>query len=97
MLGAYCVLRDADPNQATWNQAQRDSYWGLWMQRNSSHRRAALASTTMTSGIARWYDFDVTALVQEWVDGSLTNDGVLLRADHCSSAFHFAMGQCSTV
>ena len=97
-LGAYCVLRDADPNQATWNQAQQGSYWGLaGCNGTFSHRRATPESTATTSGIVRKYDFDITALVQEWVDGSLTNDGVLLRADQCSSAFHFASGQCSTV
>ena len=36
-----------------------------------------------TNGIGQWYHFELTALVQEWVDGSTLNNGALLRCESC--------------
>jgi len=93
-LGAYSILRNSDPNQATWNQAQTGSHWTQPGCNNTiSDRQPAPESSLTTSSIATWYDFDLTALVQDWVDGTLANNGVLLRATYSTYSFRFASAQ----
>jgi predicted phosphodiesterase len=52
-----------------------------------------------TSGIGKWYDFDVTTLAQDWVDGTLTNNGLLVRGTSAfsTSTFTFASAQSRNV
>ncbi len=97
-LGAYCVLRNADPNQATWDQATLTSYWDQpGCNDTSTDRRANPESSLTTSGIHKWYDFDLTALTQEWVNSTLTNNRVLLRALLANNTLYFASAQNSSV
>ncbi|MGC8787863.1 MAG: DNRLRE domain-containing protein, partial [Anaerolineae bacterium] len=44
-------------------------------------------------GVKKWYSFDLTNLVREWVSGSLANNGVMLRAAYSTNSFHFASAQ----
>ena len=46
-------------------------------------RRELPESTVTTAGIARWYRFDLKALVQQWLDGTTPNNGALLRCESC--------------
>ncbi|HUT14682.1 MAG TPA: DNRLRE domain-containing protein, partial [Anaerolineae bacterium] len=93
-LGTYCILRNSDPNQATWNQANTGTYWAQpGCNDTASDRRPAPESSLTTSSIATWYDFDLTALVQDWVNGTLANNGVLFRATYSSYSFRFASAQ----
>jgi hypothetical protein len=39
----------------------------------------SLVASTTLSGINQWIAFDVTSLVKQWLDGSLANNGLLLR------------------
>ncbi|HUT15109.1 MAG TPA: DNRLRE domain-containing protein, partial [Anaerolineae bacterium] len=99
-MGAYCVLRDADPQQATWNQARTGSYWGApGCNDTVTDRRADPESTVTTSSIGKWYDLDVTDLVWSWANGSVANNGVLLRQSvfSAASAFRFASAQNGTI
>lgn len=57
---------------------------GAWEETTvtwSSEPEAAGSVVEVVSidGIDRWVDFDVTGLVQDWLAGSLTNNGFLLR------------------
>jgi len=79
-LGAYAVLRDASPGEATWSQAGSGSLWGLpGCNDTSTDRRASAEATVATSGLSKWYTLDLTSLVGEWTSGALANAGVLLR------------------
>ena len=97
-IGVYAVLRGATASQATWNLARTGSAWGLTgCNDTNTDRRGTAVSTLTTSGINKWYTFDVRALVQEWVNGSLVNEGVLLRqAASSDSSFQFDSAQFST-
>jgi hypothetical protein len=50
-----------------------------------------------TSGISRWYSFDLTAAAQGWINSGTTNNGVLLRGagSMSTSLFHLASAQSS--
>jgi hypothetical protein len=79
--GAYYISRTTTIPQLTWNQAQNDNLWGLpGANDTSSDRRGTPESTVTTSGIEKWYEFNLTSLVQGWLSGSLANNGVLLRS-----------------
>jgi hypothetical protein len=40
-----------------------------------------LVASATINGINQWITFDVTSLVKQWLDGTLTNNGFLLRQD----------------
>jgi uncharacterized repeat protein (TIGR01451 family) len=46
----------------------------------------AYGSATVTHGDRRWYDFDVTGLVQGWVNGTWPNYGLAIRGPEHSGA-----------
>ncbi len=97
-LGAYAVLRSVNLCQATWNLAQASSPWGLpGCNDTASDRSATAESTLTTSGIAKWYTLDLTALVQRWVNGTSTNNGLLLRQSPSNNySFVFASANNAT-
>nr|MBC7245446.1 DNRLRE domain-containing protein [Chloroflexota bacterium] len=93
-VGAYAITRSVALCQTTWNQAQSGNPWGLPGGNDTTSDRRALAESTLTtSGIRKRYSFDLTALVQSWVNGSVANNGVLLRAGYSTNTFHFASTQ----
>ncbi len=98
-LDAYRVLRAWIDCQATWNQAYSGNPWGQpGCNDTATDRSASPEDTVSTTGINQWYRFDLTQLVQGWVDGSVANNGILLRAASpwSISMFHFASAQNST-
>lgn len=93
-MGVYAVLRSVDICEATWNVAQTASPWGSAGCNNTvTDRRPTAESTLLINGFNQWYAFDVTALVREWMDGSLANNGVLLRGSTDGHSFHFASSE----
>jgi len=89
-LGAYAVLRDSDVDLATWNEAQPGEDWSSGGANDiTSDRRAVPEDSLTTTGPRRWYSFDVTELVQQWVDGSLDNNGILLLAEYGWHTYFF--------
>ncbi|MBC7260711.1 MAG: DNRLRE domain-containing protein, partial [Chloroflexi bacterium] len=98
-VSAYAITRSVSFCQATWNQAQSGNLWGRpGANDTSSDRRASAESTLTTSGVKKWYSLDLTRLVQEWVNGSLANNGVLLQAAYSdSSVFYFSSAQDGNV
>jgi hypothetical protein len=89
-LDAYALLRDFDACQATWSQARSGSAWDQpGCNSTLVDRRALPESTVTTAGINRWYDFDLTVVVQQWVNGVVPNHGLLLRAGSSTSRAEF--------
>lgn len=93
-IGAYAVLRDISLCESTWNLARVGSPWstpgcdGTTLDREERPR-----SWVTTAGIRRWYTFDLTGLVRQWVDGRLLNRGVLLRPEYSNSSFMLASAE----
>ncbi len=94
-IGAYALLRNADSGQATWNQASTGQAWGVpGCNDANTDRHGTAESTVATSGINKWYSFDITSLVQQWVSGAFDNNGVLLRQTTTAAyAFLFASSE----
>jgi len=98
-IGAYAVLRKTTVTQATWNQAEAGNLWAVpGCNDTATDRRAVPESTVHTSGIGRWYEWDITSLVQAWASGALPNNGLLLRGESAASSasFYFAAAQDGT-
>jgi hypothetical protein len=99
-IDAFRIVRDTDPCQATWNQAQQGSNWALPGANDTIADRAPTPeSSVTTNNIRRWYTFDLTALVQDWIDGRLHNNGLLLRgaSPWSTSMFHFLSAQDGSI
>jgi len=80
-IEAYRILRDVSMCEVTWGQAHAGENWGVPGCNYPGTDRAATAESRITTaGISRWYTWDLGALVQDWVDGDLANNGVLLRS-----------------
>jgi hypothetical protein len=91
-ISTYYISRTVQSCQTTWKIAQTGVNWGTAGANNIvTDRRPNPESSLITSGINQWYSFDLTAVVQGWVNGSLPNNGVLLRQTNTIiSAFRFA-------
>jgi len=80
-LGVNVILRTVTMCEATWEQAQNLNPWAMpGCSSTTTDRRATEESTVSTTGISKWYTFTLTSAVQSWVNGTLPNNGVLLRS-----------------
>ncbi len=92
-FSAFRVLRSVTHSQTTWNQAQVNNPWASPGANDTTTDRAAIAESSVTaSSIFRWYGLDLSALVQAWTQGTLANNGLLLRGSSATSTgiFYFA-------
>lgn len=81
-IGAYKMFRDWTDCQATYYKPKNGAVWGTSGGNNTTtnpDRETTPLSFLITSGIQKWYDFDLTEAVQSWVNDPSTNKGVLLR------------------
>ena len=94
-IDTHVILRNVDLCQATWNVAEEGNPWGQPGCNDTATDRHGLPESSLTThGIGQWYSFGLTAAVQGWLDGSLANNGVLLRgANTISAALRFAAVQ----
>ena len=77
---AYRVLRPWEAAQATWNQAGWSIPWDVpGCQGAGTDRAEWITDRAFMSGSGRWYEVDLTPLVQEWVANPGQNLGLLLR------------------
>jgi hypothetical protein len=89
----YRILRDTSLCQATWNQAQDGNPWGIAGCNDTLTDRAAEPEACKrTSGVNTQLAFTLTDLVQDWVSGTLDNNGILLRGASELSASLFEFG-----
>jgi hypothetical protein len=78
-VGAYVVLRHWESCGATWNEAVSGEPWAsAGCDDTTVDRRPDPVSTFATDGPYSWYSLDLTAVVQDWLDGVLANHGLLL-------------------
>jgi hypothetical protein len=96
--GAYAVLRSTTITEATWNQAQSGNPWNVpGCDGVGSDREGTVASSQLINSIEKWYGWDVTDMVQRWVDGTLTNNGVLVRANSGQGTYAFQASEGSII
>ncbi len=83
-IGAYAISETVQISQTTWVSPELGSLWTLPGANDVAlDRRGVPESTVTTKGLLQWYRFDVSQLVQEWLDASTANNGVLLRCESC--------------
>jgi len=77
----YKVLREWQASEATWKEARAGEEWTVWGCGGvgADHSEALYDRERMYTADG-WYTFDVTELVQEWVDDPGSNKGVVLRS-----------------
>lgn len=84
-LGVYGAARawkqgtgnaQATGNGATWNTYDGVNNWTAW---GGDFNPAAQATANAPNGTNIWVNFDVTALTQNWVNGSVANNGVFIK------------------
>ncbi len=81
-LSVYYITRTNVIPEVTWEAASASQQWGQpGCEDIGTDRRASPEASVVVNRIDRWWEFDVTAAVQGWADGSLANNGLLLRGD----------------
>ncbi|MGQ9517837.1 MAG: DNRLRE domain-containing protein, partial [Anaerolineae bacterium] len=77
----YAVNRHWIESEATWGQAAVGQNWSVGGANGvPGDRRGEPAASTLLTGLG-WASWDITALVQEWVSGTLPNEGILIRGE----------------
>lgn len=81
VVSVFAVNKLWDPLQATWNDRLTAAAWaGAGCSGADDRVLVAAASATITS-VSRWYEWDITALVQGWAGTPSTNEGMLLTSN----------------
>jgi hypothetical protein len=96
-IGAYAISNTVTITETTWNEAHHGTAWvgagcsNVWLD-----RRPVAEYTLTTDGPRKWYRFDLTGLVQEWVNGVLPNNGLLLRQEgYLPFTYFFTSHECT--
>lgn len=92
-LSCYRVLRAWTEGGATWNKFDGSTDWGTAGCANTTTDReaAAIGSVSIPSGSAVGTEFQVSltaSAVEEWLDGVLANNGLLLQVATESQDFN---------
>jgi hypothetical protein len=73
------LLRPWTEAQVTWNRAATGQNWASpGASGIGTDRLAETTASTLVTGGAAWWTWDVTALAKEWVSGNLPNNGLML-------------------
>jgi len=81
-VGVYGLKKRFAEMETTWDNATESAPWSLGGADSVGDDRDDVAQDTiLVADINSWNDWDVTALVQAWLNGSRANDGMLLIAD----------------
>jgi PKD repeat protein len=84
---------DWDTNYATWNTRMNGVAWdhsgGDWYDRNNAAQGTSpYAAATFTGGPdSEYHDFDVTELVQRYVDDTYKNTGFFIKANEVGNTY----------
>jgi len=78
-VSVYRVLRPWVEREATWNRAAVGSWWGGAGCSSSTDREQTPADTLTVSQLGQWYRFNVTGMVQAWVNDPASNHGLLVK------------------
>lgn len=90
IVEAYPVTRPWAEGQATWERATwsenasgQETPEGLWQALGCnavpSDRAAEPVDAQLVNTLNEWHIWDVTSVVQDWVDASGTNQGIILK------------------
>jgi hypothetical protein len=78
-ISVYDVLRSWDASEATWNEAYALTAWGIpGCEQVGGDREGDPAASRFAYFTSYFYEWDITALVQQWVADAGTNHGVVL-------------------
>ena len=92
VMSIYRLIRAWVEGQVTWNKATSSVNWGTAGAANTSTDRESANIGTVTlpaTAVAGVIDIPLTeSKVQDWFDGGLTNDGVLLQVATESGDMH---------
>ncbi len=79
-LGLYRYEADPSGNSVTLDAYQITSSWAenVTYSTQPSYNSTVESSITVSCTADGWYEWDVTNLVQQWIDGSATNYGVAI-------------------
>jgi hypothetical protein len=78
-IDAYPVLRAWAEEQATYNLATAAVSWGLPGCASAGVDLGAVVATKEVGALNAWHDFDITTLVRGWLNGTIANNGVILK------------------
>jgi hypothetical protein len=87
-LGLYRYDAYFIGNPVTLDAYQITSSWteSVTYSTQPSHNSTAESSVTVSGATPVWYEWNITNLVQQWVDGSATNYGVVIY-DHGTGSY----------
>jgi len=89
-VSAYEALRYWDEGAATWNDASIYDRWGVpGCDQVGSDRQEDLVASRFVYFTSRFYDWDITSLVQKWLSNPATNNGVLLMGQNVDQEILF--------
>jgi peptidoglycan/xylan/chitin deacetylase (PgdA/CDA1 family) len=101
-MRAYALQRDWSANEATWAMARQVEPWAQPGARGALSDRAVFALDKTHAGgcvtDARWYTFDVTEAVADWLAQPEHNYGILIEGEEgVSKGLQFASSDHSNV
>ena len=93
---AFAVLGNPYFPGINWNRARIGEPWKVpGCNGIGTDRRGTPAGSFAAAGINKWYEMDLTSLVQEWVNGTLVMNGVVIRgiSAYDLAIYYFASAQ----
>ena len=94
-IEAYALSRDWDDASVTWVRPRPGELWGSpgadapGVDRTATHSGAR----ALVDGVNKWYDLDLTDLVQQWIANPESNKGLLLKGQGASNHVALASSQ----
>jgi Disaggregatase related repeat/TGF-beta propeptide len=80
-LSVYRANKAWVDSQATWNIYSTGNNWTApGMQAGTDYLNSPVSSLTIDTSTNVWREIDVTTLVQGWINGSVPNNGFVLRS-----------------
>jgi hypothetical protein len=80
-LSVYPVTKTWVESEATWNRRSTSSTWtAAGMQSGTDYATSPSTSITIDTATGVWRSFDVTAIVRGWLNGTIPNNGFVVRS-----------------
>jgi pimeloyl-ACP methyl ester carboxylesterase len=95
-VGVHYITRTNVVSEMTWYKASDAEEWGLaGCNDTTTDRREQPEDSKNITTVFAWYQWNVTEVMQGWVDGSLPNNGLLLRGGsaHNPNSVNFASSE----
>ena len=90
-IRAHKVLTDWSDQEATWRDRLAGLSWSREGCNGPADREVSESGIVMIEGVRRWYEWEITGLVQDWVWSPSGNKGVFLTSDSTREVrFHSA-------